>query len=218
MSMNIFTIPGKEYDSNVYVVVGKIPTIIDTGTGFYTGMILRTIQRIVKLNQIQQILLTHEHYDHVGGVQGIIQASDGRAKIFAHKDIVSKLEKGKSMFAEMLGGVMPKLKVDVPLSNGEQLIIGDQPFEVLVTPGHSIGSLCFYSKKRQVLFSGDTIFADGGFGRYDFPGGDFNMLLNSIEHLSVLDVTSLYPGHGLIVEQHGKDHVLKTLRSIRSLI
>ena len=218
MSMNIFTIPGKEYDSNVYVVVGEIPTIIDTGTGFYTGMILRTIQRIVKLNQIQQILLTHEHYDHVGGVQGIIQASDGRAKIFAHKDIVSKLEKGKSMFAEMLGGVMPKLKVDVPLSNGEQLIIGDQPFEVLTTPGHSIGSLCFYSEKRQDLFSGDTIFADGGFGRYDFPGGDFNMLLNSIEQLALLDITNLYPGHGPIVEQHAKHHLLKTLHNIHSLM
>jgi len=217
-SMDIFTITGKEYDSNVYVVVGKIPTIIDTGTGFYTGMILETIQKIVKLNQIQQVLLTHEHYDHVGGVQDIIQASEGRAKIFAHKDIVSKLREGKSTFAEMLGGIMPKIKVDVPLSDGEQLTIGDQPFEILITPGHSVGSLCFYSKKRQLLFSGDTIFADGGFGRYDFPGGNFHMLLNSIEQLAVLDITNLYPGHGPIVEQHGKYHVLKTLHNIRSLM
>jgi len=216
--MDIFTIPGRDYDSNIYVVVGKIPTVIDTGTGFHTRMILETIQKIVKPNQIQQILLTHEHFDHVGGVRDILQASKEKAKIFAHTDIVSKLKEGRSMFAEMLGGTMPKLKVDVPLFGGEQLTIGDQSFEVLVTPGHSIGSLCFYNKKREILFSGDTIFADGGFGRYDFPGGDFNMLLNSIEHLSVLDVTSLYPGHGLIVEQHGKDHVLKTLRSIRSLI
>lgn len=216
--MDIFTIPGREYDSNVYVVVGKIPTVIDTGTGFHTRVILEMIQKIVKLSQIQQILLTHEHYDHVGGVQDIVQASKGNARIFAHKDIVPKLKEGKSTFAEMLGGVMPKLKVDVPLSGGEQLTIGDHPFEVLVTPGHSIGSLCFYSKKKQVLFSGDTIFADGGFGRYDFPGGDFNTLLNSIERLTALEVKNLYPGHGPIVEQHGTDHVLKTLRSIRSLM
>jgi hydroxyacylglutathione hydrolase len=216
--MDIFTIPGKDYDSNVYVVVGKIPTVIDTGSGFYSGMILETIQEIVKLNQIQQILLTHEHYDHVGGVQDIIQASEGKAKIFAHKDVVSKLKEGKSTFAEMLGGIMPKIKVDIPLFNGEQLTIGDQSFEVLITPGHSVGSLCFYNKKRQVLFSGDTIFADGGFGRYDFPGGDFHMLLNSIEQLALLDITNLYPGHGPIVEHNGNDHVLKTLRNIRSLI
>jgi glyoxylase-like metal-dependent hydrolase (beta-lactamase superfamily II) len=216
--MDIFTIPGREYDSNVYVVVGKIPTVIDTGTGFYAGAILEAIQKIVKLSQIQQILLTHEHYDHVGGVQDIIQASKGRAKIFAHKDAVSKLKEGKSTFAEMLGGVMPKLNVDVPLSDREQITIGDQPFEVLFTPGHSIGSLCFYSKKTQVLFSGDTIFADGGFGRYDFPDGDFNLLLNSIEQLALLDIQNLYPGHGSIVEQQGKNHVLKTLHNIRSLM
>ena len=216
--MDIITIPGREYDSNVYVVVGKIPTIIDTGTGFYTRIILETIQKIVNLEQIQQILLTHEHYDHIGGAQDILQASKGRAKIFAHKDVVSKLKEGKSTFAEMLGGTMPKLTVDVPLSGGEQLTIGDSLFEVLITPGHSIGSLCFYSKKNEVLFSGDTIFSDGGFGRYDFPGGDFNTLLNSIEKLAELDVTNLYPGHGCIVEQHGKNHVLKTLQSIRSLI
>ncbi len=216
--MDIYTILGREYDSKIYVIVGKIPTVSDTGTGFYAGVILETIQKIVKINQVRQILLTHEHYDHVGGVQDIVQASKGNAKIFAHKDVVSKLREGKSTFAEMLGGVMPKLKVDVPLAGGELLTIGDYSFEVLVTPGHSIGSLCFYSKKKQVLFSGDTIFADGGFGRYDFPGGDFNTLLNSIERLAALEVKSLYPGHGLIVEERGKDHVLKTLCSIRSLM
>ena len=216
--MDIFTVPGRLYDSNVYVVVGKIPTIIDTGTGFYTKMIFETIQKIITLDQIQQILLTHEHYDHIGGAQDLLQASKGRAKIFAHKDVVSTLKEGKRTFAEMLGGTIPKLKVDVPLSGREQLTIGDSPFEVLNTPGHSIGSLCFYNKKKEVLFSGDTIFADGDFGRYDFHGGDFSTLLNSIEQLAELEVTNLYPGHGRIVEQHGKEHMLKTLRNIHSLI
>lgn len=216
--MNIFIIPGENYDSNIYVVVGEITTIIDTGTGFYTRTVIETIQRMIKPNLIQQVLLTHEHYDHVGGIQDIVQASGGKAKIFAHKDVISKLKEGKSLFAEMLGGVMPRIKVDIPLSNSDELIIGDQLFEVLFTPGHSVGSLCFYNKKTHILFSGDTIFADGGFGRYDFPGGDFQRLLNSIEQLATLNITNLYPGHGPIVEQHGNDHVLKTLYNIRSLI
>jgi glyoxylase-like metal-dependent hydrolase (beta-lactamase superfamily II) len=184
----------------------------------YAIIVFEEIQKIITLNQIQQILLTHEHYDHVGGAHDILQASKGRAKIFAHKDAVSKLKEGKSTFAEMLGGKMTKLKVDVLLSGGEELTIGDLPFEVLITPGHSIGSLCFYSKSKKVLFSGDTIFADGGFGRYDFPGGDFNKLMNSIERLANLNVSNLYPGHGCIVEHHGKEHILKSLSNIRSLI
>ncbi len=77
MSMDIFTIPGTDYDSNVYVIVGEIPTIIDTGTGFYSRMIIEIIQKRIKLNKIRQILLTHEHYDHVGGVQDIIRATEG---------------------------------------------------------------------------------------------------------------------------------------------
>ncbi len=216
--MDIFTIPGRDYDSNVYVIVGAVPTIIDSGTGFYSRMMLETIQKIIKLDQIQQILLTHEHYDHVGGAQDIVQATKGAAKIFAHKDVVSKLKEGKSTFAEMLGGVMPKIKVDVPLIDGQQVSLGDQPFEVLATPGHSIGSLCFYGKKSEVLISGDTIFSHGGFGRYDFPGGDFNLLLHSIERLTKYKVKNLYPGHGPIVEANGDDHVFRALCSIRSLM
>jgi glyoxylase-like metal-dependent hydrolase (beta-lactamase superfamily II) len=216
--MDIFTIPGREYDSNVYVVTGRVPTIVDTGTGFHSHEILKTIQRFIEPTHIQQILLTHEHYDHVGGVQDILQATQGTAKIYAHKDVIPKLKEGKSTFAEMLGGRMPKIKVDNPLSGGETLTFGDESFEVLATPGHSIGSLSFYGKKSKALFSGDTIFADGDFGRYDFPGGDFNSLLQSIKLLATLEVKDLYPGHGPIVETNGTAHVLKAVRSIQSLV
>ncbi len=218
LSMDIFTIPGKDYDSNVYVIVGETPTIIDTGTGFQSHMIIEAIKKKININKIRQIFLTHEHYDHVGGVQDILQATRGSARIFAHKDIVSKLKEGKSTFAEMLGGVMPNIEVDVPLTENTQITVGDESYQVLVTPGHSIGSLCFYSKKNEVLFSGDTIFANGGFGRYDFPGGDFRSLLHSIERLSTLNIKNLYPGHGSIVETCGRDHVLAALSNIRSLI
>ena len=79
--MDIHTIPGVDYDSNVYVIMGKIPTIIDTGTGFHSGIILESIQKYIRYDQIQQILLTHEHYDHVGGTLDLLQASKGKAKL-----------------------------------------------------------------------------------------------------------------------------------------
>lgn len=216
--MDVLTILGRDYDSNIYLVTGNVPSIIDTGTGFYSKRIIEKIQEIVTLTEIKQVLLTHEHYDHVGGVNDIVQATNGAAKIFAHERIVSKLKEGKSTFAEMIGGMMPKITVDVPLTDNQEVILGDEPFQVMFTPGHSIGSLCFYSKDRGVLFPGDTVFAHGGFGRYDFPGGDFNLLLQSIERLSALNIRCLYPGHGPVVETNGADHVFESLRSIRSLL
>jgi hydroxyacylglutathione hydrolase len=216
--MDIYSLPGQQYDSNIYVIVGKVPTIIDTGTGFHTKQVVDSMRKIVPLNQIQQILLTHEHFDHVGGVQDIVIASKGTASIFASKAVVSKLAEGKSTFAEMLGGKMPKIKIDVPLSDGEHITIGNETYEILTTPGHSIGSLCFYGKKSHMLFSGDTIFAHGGFGRYDFPGGDFTTLLNSVTRLASLEIRNLYPGHGPVVECQGKAHVLDSLRNIQSMV
>ncbi len=117
----------------------------------------------------------------------------------------------------MLDGVMPKIQVDTPLSDGEDIILGDEEFDVLHTPGHSLGSICLYSKKSRLLISGDTIFAHGDFSRYDITGGDFNALIKSIERLSALDVKNLYSGHGPIVEEYGKDHMLNSLRNIHSM-
>jgi len=216
--MEIFTVTGRNNDSNVYVIIGNIPTIIDTGTGFNSREILEVIKKFTKLSVIKQIILTHEHFDHVGGTLDILDATNGNAQILVYKNVVSKLEKGESSFAMMLGGVMPKIHVDKTLSDGENIVLGDEEFEVLHTPGHSLGSICLYSRKREALISGDTIFAHGDFGRYDLPGGDFNSLTKSIERLAALNVKNLYPGHGPIVEDYGKDHVLNSFRNIQSMV
>jgi len=142
---------------------------------------------------------------------------NGNAQILAHKNSVNNLEKGESSFARLLGGVMPKIHVDTALSDGEHIFLGDEEFNIMYTPGHSLGSICLYCKKSRSLISGDTIFAHGDFGRYDLPGGDFNALIKSIERLAALDVKYLYPGHGPIVEEYEKDHVLNSLRNIQSM-
>ena len=215
--MDIFTVSGRNYDSNIFVIIGKIPTVIDTGTGFNSREVIESIKKFTEPSAIKQIILTHEHFDHVGGTLDILEATNGNAQILVYKNAVSKLEKGESSFARLLGGVMPKIHVDTALSDGEHIVLGDEEFDVLYTPGHSLGSICLYSKKSKSLISGDTIFAHGDFGRYDLPGGDFNTLIRSIERLSTLDVKYLYPGHGPIVEEYGKDHLLNSFRSIQSM-
>lgn len=118
----------------------------------------------------------------------------------------------------MLGSSMPKTPVDVKLKDGDKVKIGDEMFEVIHTPGHTPGSICLYGKNSRTLFSGDTVFAYGSFGRYDFPEGNAVHLKNSIERLTKLDVLNLYPGHEIVVEGDGSKHIKMALESIRCLV
>jgi glyoxylase-like metal-dependent hydrolase (beta-lactamase superfamily II) len=215
--MKIHCIYGIDYDSNVYVINGEIPTVIDTGTGLHQEYVSENIKKHVDPKEIRQIIITHEHFDHCGGVKEIHEMTNGKAKIIAHEKASDKIEHGKSDFAIMLGSKMPNMPVDVKLKEGDAIKIGDETFTVFHTPGHSPGSLCLYSKSSKSLISGDTIFPFGSFGRYDFPGGDAGQLRISIERLSKLDVMNLYPGHETVVEGDGDNHIKMTLQNTEYL-
>jgi glyoxylase-like metal-dependent hydrolase (beta-lactamase superfamily II) len=216
--MKINCIYGQNFDSNIYIIHGKIPTIIDSGTGLYHQNILKKINEIIDINSIKQIIITHEHYDHCGGVKKIYEETQVKPNILAHEKASNKIEKGESLFAQMLGGKMPKIPVDLKLKNDMNIQIGDNFYQILYTPGHSPGSICLYDKKTKSLFSGDTIFSYGSFGRYDFPGGNYNLLKNSIEQLALLNIENLYPGHELFIEKKGNKHINMTLKNIRNII
>ena len=216
--MKINCIYGQNFDSNIYIIDGKIPTIIDCGTGLYHQNIFKKINEIIDINSIKQIIITHEHYDHCGGVKKIYEEIQVKPKILAHEKASNKIEKGESLFAQMLGGKMPKIHVDIKIKNEMNIQIGDNFYQVLYTPGHSPGSICLYDKKTKSLFSGDTIFSYGSFGRYDFPGGNLNLLKNSIEKLALLNIENLYPGHELFIEKKGNEHINMTLKNIRNIL
>ncbi|HNS15808.1 MAG TPA: MBL fold metallo-hydrolase, partial [Syntrophorhabdaceae bacterium] len=76
--------------------------------------------------------------------------------------------------------------------------IGGRAFQVIPTPGHSPGSLCLYWKEKRTLISGDTLFYMG-VGRTDLPGGDAELLAESIKRLAELDIEHLIPGHGELI-------------------
>jgi hydroxyacylglutathione hydrolase len=215
--MKIHCIYGRNFDSNIYVIPGEKTTIVDTGTGLHNKEVVGDIEKLVDSETINQIIITHEHFDHCGGIKKIFEITDGKAKIMAHINASEKIERGESEFAKMLGGIMPKMPANIKLKDGDTIIVGDEPFEVLHTPGHTPGCICLYSKTSKSLISGDTVFSHGSFGRYDFPGGDADILRQSIERLAKLDVVNLYPGHESIVEGDGKKHMSMVLRNIRSI-
>jgi glyoxylase-like metal-dependent hydrolase (beta-lactamase superfamily II) len=216
--MKINCIYGYKFDSNIYIINGKIPTIIDCGTGLYKEYVTKKINEIIDIASIKQIIITHEHYDHCGGVKKLFEMIGKKPKIIAHINASKKIEKGNSLFAQMLGGKMPKIQIDIKLENEIFIKIGDNDFKVLYTPGHSPGSICLYDKKTKSLISGDTIFSYGSFGRYDFPGGSYNKLKNSIKRISLLDIKNIYPGHDLFIEKNGNKHIKMTLRNIENII
>ena len=154
------------------------------------------------------IMLTHAHFDHIYGMSAL--AKEYGIPVYAHTEEVFTIENTNPMVCKCYGLPLPELFPMVcedseeestsefkPVTEGDTIEVGDLKFEVLETPGHSRGGLCFYERTEGVLFSGDTLFA-GAIGRTDHPGGDYDLLMKSIfEKLMVLEGTvAVIPGHG----------------------
>jgi glyoxylase-like metal-dependent hydrolase (beta-lactamase superfamily II) len=91
---------------------------------------------------------------------------------------------------------VPAAPVSRELLEGDTVAVDGFAFQVLHTPGHTPGSICLYLPERDLLFSGDTLFA-GSYGRYDLPGGDGRLLRASLRRLATLPPrTRVLPGHG----------------------
>jgi glyoxylase-like metal-dependent hydrolase (beta-lactamase superfamily II) len=141
------------------------------------------------------LLHTHAHFDHVLGAPEL-KARYG-ADILLHAGDLSLYENVPmqgSFFGFSLSAPPP---VDRAVADGERLAVGEQSGEVIHTPGHTPGSLCFHLGGQKLLLTGDTLFA-GGIGRTDLWGGSHAALMRSIhERLLPLDPeTRVIPGHG----------------------
>ncbi|HOJ84814.1 MAG: MBL fold metallo-hydrolase [Dethiobacteria bacterium] len=151
----------------------------------------------IKLEEIEIILCTHGHPDHVEAA-GLIREHSG-ARLAIHLEDAFFLEGLEQRLAAAGLSKAPPLAPDFYLQEGE-LNLGlpekaADTIRVLHTPGHSPGSLCFYFPGEKALITGDTVF-DSSIGRSDLPGGDFAALGRSIASLACLDeVELLLPGH-----------------------
>ncbi|MBR6258529.1 MAG: MBL fold metallo-hydrolase [Lachnospiraceae bacterium] len=144
--------------------------------------------------EVEVILLTHGHFDHIGGVDALREASG--AKVYAMEAEKVLLEDAYvNVSAQMHRPVT--VTADGFFNDGDILEYGDKKCRVIGTPGHTIGSCCFYFEEAGILIGGDTLFAES-YGRTDFPTGKLSSLRESVEKkLFVLpDDTKVYPGHG----------------------
>jgi hydroxyacylglutathione hydrolase len=143
---------------------------------------------------VEAILVTHCHFDHIGAVAPVAQATG--APVY-----VSEIE--RPVLADIMryvpfAGLGPyeSYEADHTLKGGEKLELAGFEIDVLFTPGHSPGHLTYSVPAEQAIFSGDVLF-QSSVGRTDLPGGDWETLLDSIGHLieTLPPETLVYPGH-----------------------
>jgi hydroxyacylglutathione hydrolase len=136
------------------------------------------------------ILVTHCHWDHLGGIAPLAQASG--APVYMAEKEAAVLENPRAFFPEQ---PIPPYEPDVRLEPGDDVEVAGITFETLEVPGHSPGHLAFAAEGA--LFSGDVLFA-GSVGRTDLPFADWEMLVESIRTLfdRFPPETVVYPGHG----------------------
>ncbi len=145
--------------------------------------------------QITHILLTHSHFDHVGGLAEL--KSETNAPIFIHPEALPMLEQATMAAAFWNVKIAAPPPPDEMLAEGQVITVGKLQLEVLFTPGHAPGHVCFYIADHHVLLDGDVLFQQS-IGRTDLPGGDYELLMRNIrQKVMVLpDETHVLSGHG----------------------
>ena len=169
------------YQTNTYIVhaeESKSCYIIDPG--YQPRAILNKVTALGL--QVEAILLTHGHFDHVGAVRDI--AADTGCPVYIH-------EAELTLPAPLTAG---PLYYTHTYKEGDRLHLAGLDFSILHTPGHTPGSVCLLCENS--LFSGDTLFA-GSCGRTDFPGGSWATIYASLKRLASIETDlQVFPGHG----------------------
>jgi hydroxyacylglutathione hydrolase len=205
---------GQAFDCNVHLLDGDRPVVVDAGTGGATEWYVRKLKEILRGRRVERIVLTHRHYDHSGGAAGMSRELD--APVYIHEAGVAAMRggDGEDSGAWMFGGELEPVEAR-PLREGDVIDVGGALYEVLHTPGHSPDAIALWDREALVLVPGDTVYADGGIGRWDLAGGDHGQLVRSLERLSRLGAESMYPAHGPAVEAGATEHILRGLRMAR---
>ncbi|ACM55986.1 MBL fold metallo-hydrolase [Halorubrum lacusprofundi] len=174
------TADAEEFTCNAYLVSGEAPTLVDAGTMPGVDDVIADALDEAGVDGLDRVVLTHQHHDHVGQLDAVLDRFD--ATLYAN-------------------AAHPRR--DVAIGDGDEILVGDEPCEVVETPGHAADHISLVGDDR--VYSGDVVvyndgaFDDGSFGRTDMAGQSREVLIESLHTL--LDrlpdtASAMYPGHG----------------------
>jgi hydroxyacylglutathione hydrolase len=188
--MKVLCAPVGPLQANCYLVSDEEGRTCAIDPGGEPERLLRLLER--EALTLECILVTHGHFDHVEGVQGLVEATGARVYCSAQAARVLAGSEGCDATGYPIPAIDPQVIQIV--SEGDRLQVGELPVTVVATPGHTPGDLTFEIWGH--LFCGDLMFYRS-VGRTDFPGGDFAELLSSVARLASRypGSTPVHPGH-----------------------
>ncbi len=195
--IQIETFTFNPFQENTYLLHDETKECIIIDPGCYDTNEQNQLVQFIEQNDLNPVKLlnTHCHLDHIFGNSFIM--SKYNLELIIHKADLPVLESAP-MSASMYGvALAPSPQPSSFLEGGDVFSFGNSILDVLFTPGHSPGSICFHNKDQKFLIGGDVLFLQS-IGRTDLPGGDHNTLIQSIKTklFPLDDDTVIHPGHG----------------------
>jgi hydroxyacylglutathione hydrolase len=194
--MHIETFVLGDFQTNCYCVrtdsAKKECILIDPGLSPFS-----MIQKLQKEHlKPEAVILTHGHIDHIGGVEQVRKQWPA-TQVYIHKADAAMLTDSNENLSALAGTLFQSRPAEVLLDGDTKMEVAGLTFEVFHTPGHTPGGVCLYAVLEGIAFVGDTLFA-GSVGRSDFPGGDHDQLIESIQTklLTLPETTKIFSGHG----------------------
>jgi glyoxylase-like metal-dependent hydrolase (beta-lactamase superfamily II) len=194
--MKIHSFTFSPFAENTYVLYDDTGECVIIDPGCYGRAEEKQLTDFISSQKLKPVRLinTHCHIDHVFGIPFVTRHYGLKLEIHKGEVIVLQFAPQSGM---MFGTpVEPMPEPGAFIEEGDVITFGNTKLEVLLTPGHSPASICFYNREGKQLISGDVLFK-GSIGRTDLPGGDYEALMNSIftKLLDLDDDVKVYPGH-----------------------